>query len=351
MECWWRLVSVSCASCSSIQPCEPKWFVPILWQIQRWPPYGIRPTRRKFYFIEHRHSFNIGVVFSNVSRPSSPPNQPLYSHAKDPRIFMITADDLELTWGKCTPLISSTTKSSILIAIAVSQVVWVATCPNKFWNIHPYRVCGCHGPAPPKVAFWHFSSFCSITRCPALCSIYTWSCRMIRSGKNQTYKFECFEWCWFSIDRMLPAYRKCLLFMQKLRYFMTQEWVMDKSNMCAVYDRFDDIVYYNTMHSTQVISVFFCRMTDADHKFFPCDIRKFCWEEFRLNYHLGIMQHIGKETLDHFDDSRRRLRWFQIAHFIVLTIYYSTFAVITFYLSRFFGINDWLCDRWSQFFP
>lgn len=38
--------------------------------------------------------------------------------------------------------------------------------------------------------------------------------------------------------RTMPAYRKCMMFMEKLRFFMTQEWTMEKANMCAVYDRY-----------------------------------------------------------------------------------------------------------------
>lgn len=37
--------------------------------------------------------------------------------------------------------------------------------------------------------------------------------------------------------RLLPLYRKTHLFMVKLRYFMTQQWQFDNTNMNSVYER------------------------------------------------------------------------------------------------------------------
>lgn len=83
----------------------------------------------------------------------------------------------------------------------------------------------------------------------------------------------------------------------------------------------------------------FGRMSKYDHMYFPCDVRKFKWDEYCYNYTLGLLRYIGQETLDDFDRARRRMRKFRIAHFFVLIIYYSLLALIFYGFSHLFSIN------------
>lgn len=89
-------------------------------------------------------------------------------------------------------------------------------------------------------------------------------------------------------------------------------------------------------------------MSSDDHLFFPCDVRKFQWEEFRLNYFLGMFQYIGKDSLDSIDANRKRLRKFQIAHYFVLFFYYAIIGWITYSLGRLFGFNAFVYDWYES---
>lgn len=83
----------------------------------------------------------------------------------------------------------------------------------------------------------------------------------------------------------------------------------------------------------------FNRMSKYDHIYFPCDVRKFNWDAYCYNYTLGLLRYIGQETLEDFDQARRRMRKFRIAHYFVLIIYYSFLASIFYGLGYLFGIN------------
>lgn len=84
----------------------------------------------------------------------------------------------------------------------------------------------------------------------------------------------------------------------------------------------------------------FNRMSKHDHIYFPCDVRKFNWDAYCYNYTLGLLRYIGQETLEDFDQARRRMRKFRIAHYFVLIIYYSLLASIIYGLGYLFGINE-----------
>lgn len=89
-------------------------------------------------------------------------------------------------------------------------------------------------------------------------------------------------------------------------------------------------------------------MTKDDHKFFPSDVRKYDWDQYRYNYHLGLLRYVGKETVADVEVARKRLFKFRVAHFVVLIFYYMMWAAFYFYLGRLFGINraieSWLSD-------
>lgn len=74
--------------------------------------------------------------------------------------------------------------------------------------------------------------------------------------------------------------------------------------------------------------------------YFPCDVRKFNWDAYCYNYTLGLLRYIGNETLDEFDQARRRMRKFRIAHYFVLIAYYTLLAAIYYGLGHIFGINS-----------
>lgn len=86
-------------------------------------------------------------------------------------------------------------------------------------------------------------------------------------------------------------------------------------------------------------------MTKEDKLFFPSDVRKYDWDHFRYNYHLGLLRYVGNETVGEVDVARRRLLKFRVAHFIVLIFYYSMWFIFYYNLGRLFGINkniEWL---------
>lgn len=74
--------------------------------------------------------------------------------------------------------------------------------------------------------------------------------------------------------------------------------------------------------------------------YFPCDVRKFNWDAYCYNYTLGLLRYIGNETLDNFDEARRRMRKFRVAHFFVLIVYYSLLALIYYAFGHLLGINE-----------
>lgn len=81
-------------------------------------------------------------------------------------------------------------------------------------------------------------------------------------------------------------------------------------------------------------------MTAHDQKFFPSDARKYSWNEYRYNYHLGLLRYIGLDTLDDFGPARKRMLKFKIAHFFVLVVYYALLASIYYFIGHMVGIND-----------
>lgn len=81
-------------------------------------------------------------------------------------------------------------------------------------------------------------------------------------------------------------------------------------------------------------------MSIHDQKFFPSDARKYNWDEYRYNYHLGLLRYIGLETLDDFAPARKRMLRFKIAHFFVLIVYYAVLASVYYLIGHMLGIND-----------
>lgn len=90
-------------------------------------------------------------------------------------------------------------------------------------------------------------------------------------------------------------------------------------------------------------------MAKCDQMFFPCDIRKFDWFNFRINYHLGLMKYIGLESLDHFDQARIKYKKLIYAHYIAIFAYYMFFGVVYYLLGRCLGINDCLINLYQMF--
>lgn len=91
------------------------------------------------------------------------------------------------------------------------------------------------------------------------------------------------------------------------------------------------------------------RMTKDDMKFFPSDTRNYNWEDYRYNYHLGLLRYIGQDTLDEFGPARKRMFRFKIAHFFVLIVYYSFLASIYYFFGELCGINNSIRSWFAQF--
>lgn len=83
-------------------------------------------------------------------------------------------------------------------------------------------------------------------------------------------------------------------------------------------------------------------MSPSDQLYFPSDVRKYNWDEYRYNYHLGLLRYIGLDTLEDFGPARRRALKFRIAHFFVLVIYYSLLAGFWYFIGHIIGFNDYI---------
>lgn len=83
-------------------------------------------------------------------------------------------------------------------------------------------------------------------------------------------------------------------------------------------------------------------MSPPDQIYFPSDVRKYSWDEYRYNYHLGLLRYIGLESLQDFGPARKRMYKFRIAHFFVLVIYYSLLAAFWYFIGYLFGINNYI---------
>lgn len=91
-------------------------------------------------------------------------------------------------------------------------------------------------------------------------------------------------------------------------------------------------------------------MTIHDQKYFPSDVRKYNWYEYRYNYHLGLLRYIGIESLVDFEPARRRMTKFKIAHYIVLVCYYSLLAAFYYLFGHLFGINNIIRSTMSKLY-
>lgn len=89
-------------------------------------------------------------------------------------------------------------------------------------------------------------------------------------------------------------------------------------------------------------------MDENDKKFFPSDVRKYDWDSFRYNYHLGLLRYVGNEEVADNEVARRRMLKFRIAHFVLLIFYYMMWLAFYFYLGRLFGINKTI-ESWFTF--
>lgn len=81
-----------------------------------------------------------------------------------------------------------------------------------------------------------------------------------------------------------------------------------------------------------------------DQKFFPCDIRKFSWAEFRINYYLGLVHYVGQEELNNFDAARVKYGKMEMAHRFVVIFYYVFLISLYYYFGKIIGINDYLLN-------
>lgn len=88
-------------------------------------------------------------------------------------------------------------------------------------------------------------------------------------------------------------------------------------------------------------------MNAADMKFFPSDVRKYDWRQYRYNYHLGLLRYIGNIDLEDFSKARKRMQKFRIAHYFILVIYYLLLATFYFYFGRLLGINRAI-ENWAS---
>lgn len=86
-----------------------------------------------------------------------------------------------------------------------------------------------------------------------------------------------------------------------------------------------------------------------DQKFFPSDTRNYNWDEYRYNYHLGLLRYIGLETLADFGPARKRMFRFKIAHFFVLIVYYALLASMYYFVGHMLGINNIIRSWISQY--
>lgn len=86
------------------------------------------------------------------------------------------------------------------------------------------------------------------------------------------------------------------------------------------------------------------RMDKNDQKYFPCDIRKFDWAEYRINYHLGLILYVGQEELNNFDAARKKYRIMAFCHSCVCIFYYAFFIMLYYFLGNILGVNDYLMN-------
>lgn len=82
-------------------------------------------------------------------------------------------------------------------------------------------------------------------------------------------------------------------------------------------------------------------MTKLDKQIFPCDLRQFDWDYFTYVYYVGGRMHLLKEPLHTSNWMLIRDKIFIVAHFLLLTVYYSVIAYIWYRLLTWIGVFDY----------
>lgn len=79
-------------------------------------------------------------------------------------------------------------------------------------------------------------------------------------------------------------------------------------------------------------------MTDADSKFFPCDMRKINWDAFFTVYIVGLRRYMAKEDLTNVESAKRRYKRLAIIHYTLLFIFYVSLLCLIYQFLQYYEI-------------
>lgn len=81
-------------------------------------------------------------------------------------------------------------------------------------------------------------------------------------------------------------------------------------------------------------------MSHDDRRFFPSDVREYNFRDFMPIYQMGVQVYVLNET--EYDErwAHTRMRLLRAAHFLVLLVLYSAYAVVAYAVLSQFGYAD-----------
>ncbi|XP_053687064.1 fatty acyl-CoA reductase wat-like [Sabethes cyaneus] len=125
--------------------------------------------------------------------------------------------------------------------------------------------------------------------------------------------------------RVLKLYRKVHKFSEVLSFFTNNEW--DFRN-----DHYHTVIGH---------------MTEDDHRYFPCDVKKIDWTEFLVNNLKGIRLYIMKESWDTLEDAKKKYRRQKMAHLIFLGVYYGVLFYIIYKVAKAYNLLETVGEWFS----
>lgn len=78
-------------------------------------------------------------------------------------------------------------------------------------------------------------------------------------------------------------------------------------------------------------------MTPDDRIYFPSDVRKYNFYDYRYIYYLGMRGYLVKEILFDLDKAKRKMLIMKCAHVFVLFIYYLIIGSFVYFVLKYFG--------------
>ncbi|XP_053674489.1 fatty acyl-CoA reductase wat-like [Anopheles nili] len=118
--------------------------------------------------------------------------------------------------------------------------------------------------------------------------------------------------------QVLKLYQKVHRFSAVLRFFTNNEWCFRTERMRQVLDT----------------------MTTDDQRYFPCDTKAICWNDFLDDQIKGLRQYLMRDPWSTLEKSLRRHRMRMLMHRCLLLVLYGAMAYVIVRLLHAFGLLD-----------